>query len=501
MLTIMQIHHIKYLSFHKGQSLRSIARDMGYDFRTVKKYAEKADFNVPTKKRRGRPSKLDTVKPIIDTWLEEDLTRPIKQRHTAKRIFDRLCNEHGDKFNCKERTVRNYVAAKKKELFGEKEGYLPLEHPAGEAQLDFGQIEMIEKGQKVKGYELILSLPYSNAGYVQIFRGQNQECLLTGLKDIFEHMERIPSVIWFDNLSAAVAGIEKHGNRKLVDQFHRFALHYGFKPQFCNPGKGHEKGHVENKVGYSRRNFFVPEPKFDNIETFNQQLFAVAEKDHKRKHYRKDRRIDELLKDDISAMLPLPEKPFDIGRTEKVVANKYGKIRYEGNIYSASPQVAGKEIFIKLKAHDIEIFNEKYQLVVKHKRIYGKGQELMNWLPYLTTLAKRPNALKYTGFYHELPDPWQEYLKDLDYAEKKKSLNLLVKMITETDMDTATICLLESMDSGRNDAENILLCYRRLTEPTVNDFMPSLSAGIKSPAIYTPDLTCYDVFLKAGDNR
>jgi transposase len=498
---MIQRYHIKHLNFHKGQSLRSIAEETGHDFRTVKKYAEQSDFNEIQKIRRGRPSKLDPVKPIIDTWLKEDINRPVKQRHTAKRIYDRLCDEHKDIFNACERTVRNYVSARKKELYGEEEGYLPLEHPPGEAQVDFGEIVMIEQGKKVKGYELILSLPYSNAGYPQVFRGQNQECLLTGLKDIFEHLEHVPRIIWFDNLSAAVAGIWEQGNRKLVDQFYRFTLHYGFKAQFCNPGKGHEKGHVENKVGYSRRNYFVPEPAFDNIEEFNSGLFAVVKKDHRRKHYRKGREIAELLQDDLAAMLPLPVKPFEIGRTEKLSANKYGKVCYDKNIYSASPQVANKEIYIKLRAHQVELLNERYQPIVKHKRLYGQGQELMDWLPYLTTLAKRPNALKYTGFYHELPDPWQEYLSDLDYEEKKKSLNLLVRMITETDMDTATICLLETMDSGQADADSILLSYRRLTEPTFNDFLPLLSAGINSPAIYTPDLTCYDIFLKAGENR
>lgn len=200
-------------------------------------------------------------------------------------------------------------------------------------------------------------------------------------------------------------------------------------------------------------------------------------------------------------MMPLPAKPFEIGRTEKLVANKYGKVRYDGNIYSASPQVADKGIYMKLRAHRIELFDEQYQSIVTHKRLYGQGEEIMDWLPYLSTLAKRPNALKYTGFYRELPDPWQEYLADLDYDEKKKSLHLLVRMITESDMDTATICLLETMDSGKADADNILLSYRRLTEPTFNDFLPLISAGRNSPAIYTPDLTCYDVFLKAGESR
>jgi len=498
---MIQKYHIKHLSFHKGQSLRSIAAETGHDFRTVKKYAQESDFNLQTKPKRGRPSKLDSVKPIIDAWLAEDLNRPVKQRHSATRIYKRLCNEHSNIFNASERTVRAYVAARKKEIYGEKEGFLPLEHPPGEAQADFGEIIMIEQGKRVKGYELVLSLPYSNAGYPQVFRGQNQECLLTGLKAIFEHLEHVPRIIWFDNLSAAVAGIGDQGSRKLVDQFYRFTLHYGFKAQFCNPGKGHEKGHVENKIGYSRRNFFVPEPAFDDIVAFNHGLFAAAEKDHQRKHYSKGTEITELLLEDMAAMLPLPTKPFGIGRTEKLLVNKYGKVRYDSNIYSASPQVAGKEIYIKLGAHHVEILNEQYQTIVIHKRLYGQGQESMDWLPYLSTLAKRPNALKYTGFYHELPDPWQQYLADLQYDEKKKSLHLLIRMIAETDMDTATICLLETLDSGTADADSILLSYRRLTEPSLNDFLPFISADINSPAIFAPDLTCYDVFLKAGGSR
>ena len=140
---MLQKYHIKHESFHKGRSLRSIAKETGHDFRTVKKYAEESDFNVRTKSKKGRPSKLDPVKPIIDTWLTEDLKRPKKQRHTAIRVYNRLLNEHSDILNAGERTVRAYVAAKKKEIYGEKEGFLPLEHPPGEAQADFGEIIMV----------------------------------------------------------------------------------------------------------------------------------------------------------------------------------------------------------------------------------------------------------------------------------------------------------------------------------------------------------------------
>ncbi|GAW27811.1 hypothetical protein ULO1_03810 [Carboxydocella sp. ULO1] len=123
--------------------------------------------------------------------------------------------------------------------------------------MDFGQAEFIENGVKITGHYLNVSFPYSNCGYTQVFKSENQESFLTGLKKNFEHIGCVPDRIWLDNLSAAVVTIKKHGDRDLTEMFKRFALHYGFECNFCNPNSGHEKGSVENKVGYHRRNFFV----------------------------------------------------------------------------------------------------------------------------------------------------------------------------------------------------------------------------------------------------
>ncbi len=132
------------------------------------------------------------------------------------------------------------------------------------------------------------------------------------------------------------------------------------------------------------------------------------------------------MEEDKAGMLPLPENPFEVAKWQKAKANKIGKVKFETNTYSASPAVAGKEVWIKAGAHMVEILNEDYQSIVKHRRLYGKNLEAMNWYPYLTTLAKRPNALKYTGFYRELPDPWQDYLASCDHDGKKSSLKVLL---------------------------------------------------------------------------
>ncbi len=494
MLTMLQIQHIRYQSIIKGRSMRSIAQETGHNFRTVRKYIEQSDFNKPTKRKAGRPSKLDAVKPIIDTWLTEDLKRKPKQRHTAKRIYNRLRNEYSDIFNASERTVRAYVASKKKEFYGTDEGFLPLDHPPGEAQVDFGDVVFYEKGQKVEGHELIISFPYSNGGYAQLLKGENQECLFTGMIAIFEHINQIPTVIWFDNLSAVVAGLSGQ-DRTLTERFQRFCLHYGFESRFCNPDAGHEKGNVENKVGYSRRNFFVPEPEFEDIEEYNQGLFAVAEKDMQRNHYKKGRLISQLLEEDKAAMLPLPEKTFEVAKWQKAKASKVGKVKFQTNTYSASPLVASKEVWIKVDAYIVEILDEDYRSIIKHRRLYGKNLESMNWYPYLTTLAKRPNALKYSGFYRELPDPWQNYLDACDYEDKKSSLRVLLKILEESDMDTATRSLEECDKKGAPSSDGILLSYYRLTQESVDEIL-HLPSNLIEFAEYTPDLSCYDFLFE-----
>ncbi len=274
---MIQKDHIKYEREYQGKSLRMIAKENKHDFRTVKKYADLDDWNEPIpKKRRGRPTVLDPVKSIIDRCLTGDLLIPRKQRHTAQRIYNRLKSEYPDLFHASVRTVRSYVAQKKKELYSVKEeGYLPLTHPRGEAQVDFGEALAYGKGKLIKIYFLNLSFPYSNASFTQLFKGQNQECLFTGLSTIFEHSGRVPTSLWFDNCSTIVSKIQKGGNRTLTDAFLRFALHYGFTYHFCNPGQGHEKGHVEGKVGYHRRNFLVPVPRFDSLEDYNRTLFPL----------------------------------------------------------------------------------------------------------------------------------------------------------------------------------------------------------------------------------
>ncbi|MCW3491722.1 IS21 family transposase, partial [Dethiobacter alkaliphilus] len=248
-------------------------------------------------------------KSVIDEWLYEDKKARRKQRHTAKRIYDRLKDpKEGIRgFDCSYRTVAGYVAVKRKEIFGkEKSAYIPLRHIPGEAQVDFGESDFYLNSQLFSGKHLNLSFPHSNQGYVQLFKGENQQCLFEGLLAIFTHIGGVPSRLWFDNTSTIVTKILKNGGRNLTDDFLRFMEHYRFEAAFCNAHSGHEKGNVEGKVGYHRRNLLVPVPRIENLQDFNQELLSRCDADAQREHYRKDAAINELYQEDCKALLPLP---------------------------------------------------------------------------------------------------------------------------------------------------------------------------------------------------
>lgn len=468
----------------EGCTIREIMRRSGYHYKTVKKYLDMEDFNDLPSIAKEIPSLLDPLKPIIDKWLEDDLKAPRKQRHTAKRIYDRLKEEYVDQLEVKLRTVQYYVSTKKKELYAEKsKGYIPLEHPAGEAQVDFCQFFYYDNSNTLQeGRKLTVSFPQSNGAYCQIFRGENQECLLQGLQNIMKYMNKVPFRMVFDNLSAAVAHIGNGKERTLSEGFKRFTEHYGIEPVFCNPYSGWEKGHVENKVGYERRNMLVPVPTILDFEQFNKKLFECSEKDMQREHYRKEQLISELFEADKKAMMPMNSIDFKVSKFQIAKADKYGKVMFETNLYSSSPKLSQEAVYLEITSDTIKIMDTAYETIVIHPRLYQKNGESMDWLPYLSLMAKRPNALKYSGFYQELPEVWQDYLSELSPEKKKEALLTLNTMLQKHDIAAAADALEIALKIGVKDTDSILASYHRLTS-TVQQMQP---IQLKNPYIQVP---------------
>ena len=453
-----QKQYIKYLYEVEDKSLREISRLTGHSFETVKKYAYQTDWNennLPDTRLERHPV-LDPYIHLIDSWLEADKKVPKKQRHTAWRIYTRLRDEYA--FEGSYSSVKKYVHKKKYVMKSQGPGYVPLENIKGAGQVDFGEnIYIDENDNENKGYALAVSFVNSNKGYTQFFPSQNQECLLEGMKRIFEHIGGVPPVLRFDNMSTAVAHILEGGNRKLSDGFERFMLHYRFQAEFCNPACGNEKGNVENKVGYSRRNAFVPVPHITSFEEYNLSLFEWCEKDGDRRHYERGITINELWEEDRTALLKLPEYPFEVFRYQAATVSKTGLVSIDSNRYGVSPELAGKTLQAKIYFDRIEFFYE-HTLNATYKRSYEKNHTFYDWRRYVSLLCKKPRAVENARFFDQMPKLWQKHLKETD-GKKKDALKLLKEIVLDGNSALCDEALEMAYANGRTDADSLRQRY------------------------------------------
>lgn len=494
MLTMEQIYNIRNMYKNEGKSLRQIARETKHDFETVKKYVEMEDFSpkVPVKvKRSGKTSKY---RERVKQWLTDDLSAPPKQRHTAHRVYTRLKEEalkEGEEFNVSERAIRTLVADIRQEIKEIKNTHLPLEHPAGEAQVDFGKTEFYEKGILYEGHHLVVTFPHSDGKFVQLFKGENLECLMQGLKNVFEYLGKVPTIIRFDNMSTAVKRIKSYGEREVTDGFKRLMCHYGFKSNFCNPNSGHEKGSAENYVGTSRRNMFVPVPRIEDLSEYNKILLEKCSSDMIREHYKYERQVCDLFKEDLAAMNELPAIDFDACKFVFAKTDKYGRAKFETNLYSTSSYYGQSEVMLQVSAMSVRILNANSELIVEHPRLYGKNQESIKWETYLPLIAKRPKALKYTMFYEELPEETREFFKQVDLPDAQKALKFFAERAEKEGYEKAMEFFNKAITLGANSSESIQAAYRYIIDPVLPE--ANIETNVKFPkhAEYKVDLQAY----------
>lgn len=478
MLDMAQINHIRDLG-SAGYSISKIHDLTGVDRKTIRKYLGMEDFSPQMPFTTSRPSMLDPLKPVIDSWLESDKNNWYKQRHTAKRVFDRLVDEHG--FTGSYSIVQRYVQSVRRHQMKQRANQEIIWEP-GTAQADFGEADFVENGMTVRKKFLVLSFPFSNDGYCQVFGGETAECVCQGLLDIFYYVGGVPRTIVFDNATGV--------GRKLCSVIHESALfakfraHHHFEAQFCNPRSGWEKGNVERKVGYERSNLFVPPEPFDDIETYNRRLLDAHETKASELHYKKGIRINELFLKDKEALYPLPRSRFHVCRYDYFKADGYGKVRIDGeHYYSTRPEYAGKRnVLVGIMAHYIDIYNEDNGLLVRHKRQYGDYRtDLSDYSTTVTMLLHKPGSWHNSGVRLEMPDPLREYMDHLEKPELKNCLALLADLSRQYAFYPAIDAMNRSLRDGRISASDAELICERIC-----------SYGLDTPPTEGPDLTRYD---------
>jgi transposase len=371
----------------EGMSQRQAARVFGIDPKTVAKMLR---FSVPPGYRRSKPPvrpKLDPLLPVIDRILEEDLGRPRKQRHTARRIFQRLRAEHG--FTGGETIVKAYV--RERRLQG-REMFVPLVHPPGHGQADFGEAVAVVGGEERKIHFFCLDLPHSDACFVKAYSAETTEAFCDGHSAAFAFFGGVPLSMLYDNTRLAVARILGDGMRQRTRAFAELQSHYLFADRFGRPGKGNDKGKVEGLVGYARRNFLVPVPRVESLAALNAQLEARCRERQGARLRGHEESIGERLARDRAAMLPLPPAPYEACETRGARVSSLSLVRYRGSDYSVPVAYGHREVVVRGHVEAVVIACGA-AVIARHRRSYEHADVLLEPLHYLALLERKTGAL------------------------------------------------------------------------------------------------------------
>ena len=266
-------------------------------------------LSIPPGYRCGkaiRRRKLDAFIGIVDEILESDKLVPKKQRHTSKRIFERLRDEHG--FEGGITIVKDCIFEARQR---QREMFVPLSHPPGHAQVDFGEALAVIGGIERKIHFLVMDLPHSDACFAKAYPAETTEAFCDAHIAAFAFFGGVPVAILYDNTRIAVARILGDGKPKRTLVFSELVSHYLFEDRFGRPGKGNDKGKLEGMVGYTRRNFMVPKHRFASFDELNAHLGEQCRKRMDDKLPGHKGTIGERFEADAERLQSLPFVPCD----------------------------------------------------------------------------------------------------------------------------------------------------------------------------------------------
>ncbi len=381
----VQIYAIaRHAYYNEGKSQRQIARELGVNRRTVQKMLKNS---LPPGYERTQPPqepKLSEHRAWIDEILESDKKVHRKQKHTAKRIYDRLKEERA--FTGGYTIVRTYVAKKR---LKSREMFVPLSHEPGMAQVDFGEAQAKIRGEVCKAHFLVMQLPFSDAVFVKAYPAENTEAFADGHQSAFSFFGGVPNKILYDNTAIAVKKILKEGLREQTTGFIALRSHFLFEEAFANVARGNEKGGVENLVGFTRRNFMVPLPDFESFEALNEHLEACCKKRQLTIVRGNPQTIGQRLAQE--SLLPLPAAPYEACRVQPGKITSQGLVRFQNNDYSVPTPIGQQKVWIKGFVDRVVIsFEDK--VIAQHSRSYGQEEVIFNPLHYLKLLERKTGA-------------------------------------------------------------------------------------------------------------
>jgi transposase len=469
MRTVEDYEAIRRAYFVDKLSIRAIHRMLGYDRETIRKAIVQAAPMPYTLERPREAPVIGPYKQRIAELLKESKKQKRKQRYTAHRIFEILRSEG---YTGSEGAVHNYVGReRRKDEYKEK--YIPLEFdPGQDAQVDWGEADVILAGERVTVQFFTLRLNYSKVRFVMAFPFQKQEAFLEGHNQAFRFLGGVPRRLTYDNLKTAVYKVLSGRNRQEQEAFKKFRSYYLFESNYCNPAQGHEKGGVENDVGYVQRNFMTPLLEVNSYEELNTRLWKACQENLHRRVRGQLANVADLLADERSRFLPLPTELFPACVSSPVKPNGYSQVDLDTNRYSVPVEHGNDQLVLQAYPFRVEILlGEK--VVAMHPRCFGREQDVLDPLHYLTLLEQRPGAFEHAKPLRRWRKHWpQDYDRLLEVLRTRlpegrgiKEFIAVLKLHCDHPADQVEQAIHAALKLGAASLDGVTLCLRQLQNP------------------------------------
>ncbi|MCI0528561.1 MAG: IS21 family transposase, partial [Nitrospira sp.] len=507
MLKMGQYELIKTAFRVYGHSIRGIVRDYGHSRNTVRKAIRGVSPGYERKKPMVNPV-MDAYREEILLWLKSDLTAPKKQRHTAHRVYTRLVEEYG--FSGAESTVRRYVRLLKIEAgLYKQEAFIPLEvEPGKEAEVDWGRAVVMMSGEKYPVELFCMRPKYSGKDFVRAYPHSRQEAFFDGHIHAFDYYGGVFPRLIYDNLSSAVLKVLRGKKRLEQKAFIAFRSYYTFQANFCNPGKGNEKGGVEGLVGYARRNYLVPVPEVESFDELNELLLKRCLAHSHARISGKEGTIEERFEMERSSLLSLPTGEYPVKQLFSAEVDHYSTIKVDSNRYSVPTYYAGLKVDVELGVDRLSIYYN-HRKIAEHRRAFGKGKWQLDPFHYLELLIRKPGAFEAARPIRQWRAFWPaSYERLLDHFRHKnthgkgtKEFIKVLMLLADHPKERVDQAILEALQLGLSDAASlqVLLDVHKQgipegLEPLSIEQYPRLTGYEVAP----PDLESYGALLKGG---
>jgi transposase len=506
MLTVEDYAKIR-LAHRDGMSIREIARQFHHSRRKIR---EVLDHPQPEPYTRTKPTPapvLGGFHAIIDAILAGDDEAPPKQRHTAKRIHERLLQEYSYRGGYD--AVRRYVAKRRRDR---RETFIPLAHDPGQRlECDFGHIHVDFPDGRRQVPVLVAAWAYSNYSFALALPTERTEAILAGMGAAFEFFGCIPREVWWDNPKTVVAQIFKGRDRKPNDYYAALASHYAFEPLFCMPARGNEKPHAETRVRVVQRQLATPVPRVADLATLNERFreHSLTERDRTVAGYTES--IGTRFAQDRAQALPLPARRFDPCVTQSVQVDKYQIVRFDRNRYSVPRDCAYRAVTVKGYVDHVEVVDSG-RVVARHVRVYDKDQQVLDPLHYLGALDRRPAALDHAPVLRnwQLPESFTRLRQSLEArhgptAGMRQFIRVLQLLATHP-VERVEHAIGSCLRQDQLHAERIAAEVDRLASRTPSEVIPRSSeidptlTPLCHYQVPRPELSRFNQLLAPGDH-